>query len=544
VRNERLNRLPIDRSATRERVLLALLLAAAVGWAWANRFFQDDAYISLTYARNWVAGQGLVFNPGERVEGYTNFLWTALLAIPLRLGWDPVRFALLAGMACFAGTLVVACRLARTLMPDLRGAGLCAVFLLATNYSFSAYATGGLETQLQTLLLAAAALLAFACEGRGRWRLREFAGVSALAGLALLTRLDSAVLLAVPAVLALRAAWRGPRRAAALAALTIPGIILLGPWVLWKWHYYGAILPNTFHAKCGVGAWTRGIGYVTLFFLCYLLFIPLALAVHDLWVRRHDGGSRLVRWALVAAAAWLVYVAAVGGDFMEFRFLVPSLPLLAAMAAGALVATPARRLVLLPLLAASLVHAAWFDRSPLKRGLASVPELRRYVEGPGNWREIGECLRGAFRDDTDVRLAVTAAGALPYHARLACVDMLGLNDAWVARHGAPLSARAGHRRIATVEYLRRRGVNLVIGHPTLVSRADAPESYRTSDPLLQSLFVYRAMPDPESLPAGARMLEIPFDPTHVLLAIYLTPHPAVEAKIQSCGWRTRPLRNG
>ncbi len=54
----------------------------------------DDAYISFQYAKNWASGNGVVFNPGERVEGYTNFLWVALLA-PLWpvVGHDAWRFA-------------------------------------------------------------------------------------------------------------------------------------------------------------------------------------------------------------------------------------------------------------------------------------------------------------------------------------------------------------------------------------------------------------------------------------------------------------------
>lgn len=40
----------------------------------------DDAYISFRYLDNWLNGLGLVYNPGERVEGYTNFLWIVLLA--------------------------------------------------------------------------------------------------------------------------------------------------------------------------------------------------------------------------------------------------------------------------------------------------------------------------------------------------------------------------------------------------------------------------------------------------------------------------------
>lgn len=40
----------------------------------------DDPFISFRYAQQLVVGNGLVYNPGERLEGYTNFLWTILIA--------------------------------------------------------------------------------------------------------------------------------------------------------------------------------------------------------------------------------------------------------------------------------------------------------------------------------------------------------------------------------------------------------------------------------------------------------------------------------
>src|SRR5687768_10954266 len=53
----------------------------------------DDAYISYRYARNWVAGHGLVFNPGDPVEGYTNLLYVLLMALPMLLSWDVYAFS-------------------------------------------------------------------------------------------------------------------------------------------------------------------------------------------------------------------------------------------------------------------------------------------------------------------------------------------------------------------------------------------------------------------------------------------------------------------
>ena len=539
-------------SPVRTRLTLGALLVLAVAWAWHNRFFQDDAYISLVYARNWVEGLGLVFNPGMRVEGYTNFLWTMLMAVPLRLGWDPIGFSYGVGLCCFAVTLALVFRLARRVSGRAE-TGLFAVALLGTNYTFSAFVTGGLETQLQTALVTAVLTQTFAGRAREDWTPAIYAWWSVGAALAVLTRLDSLVILAVPGLLVLAAAWRR-RRVASLVALVGTFALIVGPWLVWKWRYYGALVPNTFHAKVSGLPVLRGACYVALFFLVYLLFIPLWFDLRALWqawrTRADAGGTDCpLSWPPFLQAhgplgLWLLYVVTVGGDFMEFRFLVPALPLMMALFAVALGATRLRYGVLAALVVATCLHACTFDGSPWKRGLASVPELQSYVTGERSWGRIGAMLNREFQGTPDFRIAVTPAGALPYYARLSVLDMLGLNEPYVARHGAPLSARAGHRRIATIAYMRAQGVNLVIVQPTLVRRDARPAGYGARDANLRAMFVFCAIPDPEALPAGVRMLEIPFGSDDVLLAIYLTPHPAVDAKIAAQGWRLVPLVTG
>ena len=76
--------------------------ACYLGWRlyW---FLCDDAFISFRYAENLVLGHGLVFNAGERVEGYTNFLWTLTLAAAIALGLEPAGVAQALGIACYAG---------------------------------------------------------------------------------------------------------------------------------------------------------------------------------------------------------------------------------------------------------------------------------------------------------------------------------------------------------------------------------------------------------------------------------------------------------
>src|SRR5262245_55848844 len=75
--------------APKRRMAVCVLAAAGVLVAQALvyvRFTVDDSFITYRFARNWASGLGPVFQPGERVEGYTSFLHMALLALARRAG--------------------------------------------------------------------------------------------------------------------------------------------------------------------------------------------------------------------------------------------------------------------------------------------------------------------------------------------------------------------------------------------------------------------------------------------------------------------------
>ena len=85
------------------RLLLGALLALTlVHMLQYGACVQDDAFISFRYAANLLDGHGLVYNPGERVEGYTNFLWTVLMAAAMGAGANPVLASVVGGMASAA----------------------------------------------------------------------------------------------------------------------------------------------------------------------------------------------------------------------------------------------------------------------------------------------------------------------------------------------------------------------------------------------------------------------------------------------------------
>ena len=134
-------------------IAVLLLIAGFVFHAYQLQYTQDDAYISLRYAKHLVAGEGLVFNPGERTEGYSNFTWTMLLALFLKLGAPPIETSRWLGVFFGAAAIFVAARFARALEGRVGPATLGTAALVAGNSAYALWSTGGLETALFGLLV-------------------------------------------------------------------------------------------------------------------------------------------------------------------------------------------------------------------------------------------------------------------------------------------------------------------------------------------------------------------------------------------------------
>ena len=539
----------LDRLAHRRpgslQLVLALALPGLTLLAWTRRFIQDDAFISFRYADNLAHGKGLVWNEGERVAGYSNPLYTLIMSGAIHLGLDPVTFSHALGLAAFAATLVLTYTLALRLLHSA-AAALAAMVLLGTNYSFSSYATGGMETGLQAgLFVATIHLLVRSMDG-GSWPAGTLIALSALLGLALVTRLDSALLAIVilPVALAcsVRATPQPARRLARVLCLTVPLAVLAGAWAAWALQYYGDVLPNTYYVKAAsptsIG---RGAAYVYLFLRSYWL-LPLAALL--LYFAR-DLAAAANRALLLPAAMvvlWLSYTIRVGGDFMEFRFLVPILPLCFVLFAWVIFTevrwAPLRVALVAVALVGSIQHAYTFRARPMD--VESITELADHLSDAGDgWARIGKVLGDAFEHDPAVTIAVTAAGAIPFYSRLGAVDMLGLNDRWVAREGLALDARPGHQRMATFAYLLDRRVNLVLAHPITVDIHAPGAAFAASRAAL--LRFVPMLSDHDRLPEAARVVEIPISATRKLLALYLTRNPRVDAALERHHWRAHAL---
>ena len=137
------------------------------------------------------------------------------------------------------------------------------------------------------------------------------------------------------------------------------------------------------------------------------------------------------------------------------------------------------------------------------------------------------------------RPATTAAGAIPYYSGLRTVDMLGLTDAWIARHGKRVALQIAHHRLAPLSYLVERDVNLVLGQPWLRRPGVPPRQSYPFDHLreLHALVGTSA----SAFPHGASIVEIPMVDNRVLVALYLVAHPDVDQAIARRAWRRIPI---
>ena len=524
-----------DLSIVKLSIIIVCIITAQL--AWTNRFIQDDAFISFRYAENFANGKGLVYNEGERVEGYTNFLWTMLMTIPHLLDIDVVTFSYGISLFVFLLNIFFIYRLA-LLVFGSSFLVLMTLLLLGTNYTFSSYATGGLETGLQTFSFLAGTFLVFRANRLGGWKWKDLLLLSLAFCIGLLTRLDFSVFILAISPILLLTIYKQPvsvsKKVLQLISLSLPILAIVGSWMAWKYSFYGDIVPNTFYVKASSQTQPSfGIGYFYSFLLSYWL-LPVFFLFVAFSSQLAKKGHRPFAYMTFMICCWFLYILKIGGGFMEYRFIVPVMPfifiLIVWLIFQIIEQKTVRVILVIIILMGSFHHSLSFNKTTKFQSISSINELRNQVSSPWkNWATAGKVLGTLFQNTNDpVTIAVTAAGAIPYYSKLKTVDMLGLNDRWVARNGGLTKGRPGHQRIAPLEYLQKQGVHLVIGHPQTYSKAVCPTPLHNLEKL--KLIWWRR--GPHSLPQGSKFIEIPIEKGYTLEAIYLKQNPRIDEMIQ------------
>jgi len=245
----------------------------------------------------------------------------------------------------------------------------------------------------------------------------------------------------------------------------------------------------------------------------------------------------------VSILLWVVYIIRVGGDFMEYRFFVPILPFILILITWSitLISPKWLRIVMIfMVVAGSISHSILFTEF---RGIQSVKALRdEVIGGKPNWREVGIILDDIFQGKgINPTIATNAAGAIPYYSGLKTIDMLGVNDPWIARYGESIREyyRPGHNKWAKLDYYLKVKANLILGLPQIREKGWSPGANCLSLEEFGNFNI--AGLKNEELPAEIRVIEIPLDDHYNFYVLYLVSEPAIDQLIHEKNLKTYPV---
>ncbi len=317
-------------------VLLAAPIVIVLIGAWRLRWLSDDSLIDLRVVRNILTGHGPVFNPGERVETYTNPLWVAALVACHYLLWFlPLNWsAVVLGISCTGIGFFFAERAGLRLLrrEDRRFSlplGLYVVSSVAVVWEF---ATSGLETGMVFAWIGVSWwILARALDQPGGQGLSAF-----FFGLGPLIRPDLAVftLVFLLAFIVMRQRSDATSDQRVGRSWWMLCIIVAAPNVVYEIFrigYFGLLVANTAIVKSAFSPWiSQGVRYLNDFQSNYWLWLPSSLLLVGLGYqtrqRLRDGrrGEAIGFLSPVVAGLLSVgYITFIGGDFMHGRLLLP-----------------------------------------------------------------------------------------------------------------------------------------------------------------------------------------------------------------------------
>ncbi len=423
----------------------------------------DDAYISFRYALNLANGAGLVYNVGEHVEGYTNFLWTILLAGCAYLGLELVVWSKILSLCVAIGTLFVIYRFSQHLFTERQALWIIAALplvLFSAMPSQARYVVSGMETLLFGFLLTLSTYLLY----RRRW-----AASGVVYSLTAITRPEGLIYFAIALgyglVLLKEGSHQQPGVRKFISRFLLSFILIYGLYFLWRYSYYGYLFPNTFYAKApslNLANLERGWNTLGEVFTSWSVLPLLLLGFFALPSARTNRIWYLFAGFVVITA---IYFISIGGDFVVWfgpRFFMPVLPFILLMAAeGIYRIISAFQLqgmhhVLIWLIPLGLIlNGLWFSWP------ARFDQLTFFKAQMRSWRDLGIWMKVNLPAET--KIATDAAGLIPFYSNLYAIDMFGLTDEYVAHLDVPDIGRrkVAHEKFDPLYILRRKPECLV-----------------------------------------------------------------------------------
>jgi hypothetical protein len=402
---------------------------------------------------NFVQGKGLVYNEGEQVEGYTNFLWILMLTILRSMGIDLVIASKILGIVFSLLTIITVFKLSRLISEDWPLLNFLAPLLLVSDGSFAYWSVAGLETQLFTFLLAVSIYLYLKEMKSDGFNLSPL-----FFALATLTRPEGLGFTLIAFVFLFvfpqkEVRWRR------LIIWLLLFLVLFLPYFIWRYQYYGFLFPNTFYAKTGRGLRQilSGFHYLHRFFMYYGGIFFFMLASLPLLTRAKNCSYLFLSATSISYLLYLIFIS--GGDWMLlFRFLVPILPFLYLLVQEGMKLFYNYLLFLFPgknLGRAYLCILIFFiivSNYAVSFSTKNFNHERPFgTSGDARFSTpIGIWLKRIAPPDSI--LAAEDCGAIPFYSRLKTIDMRGLTNTYIAH----LPARGKSQERYDPDYLLRQ----------------------------------------------------------------------------------------
>lgn len=413
-----------------------------------RNYMVDDAFISLRYVRNALQGHGLVYNIGDKVEGFTSPLYILLTYILGRFGLDPVLASKILGVISFL--VILAClgiwgsiTKARKFL-DLPSF-VVTFSIIATSFSLTFFAVTGMETVIFSCLTMLVFLdatrfeitfrliflifIAFLCRPEGITFLPWI-----MLAIFCVRRLDTHLIVtSSKRILNLK-------RSEILAV----GVFLLAVAIFEfvRWTYYGEIFPNTFFSKApwtmdsgGVHWSLKGIGSIIYFFSATGGILGILLFLAALFRKDSSLGILLLVSALTMSQLFFQKYA--GSDWMiGSRYFIPVLPVWAiglGITLGSLkilrpISSPLFRCITVSGMIFAIAIMNYSDTNQFLRNILIYPNN---VQTSIGLRDIGNWIKENVPKDFRVRN--WRIGAIGYYCDNPIVDTWGLVDKEVGR---------------------------------------------------------------------------------------------------------------
>lgn len=509
------------------RKILSIYLSFGIGiFAMYKAFIQhwvcDDAFISFRYAKNLNDGFGLVYNKGEFVEGFTNFLWTILLSVGMYFKLDPIYVSSGLGILFYFLTLVVLYKTGTTIYEIKAGKNYKSFYFPIAFAGFALhahgqiFATGGLETSLFTFLLLSGNIFLLLSD-RG---LHLLAGFFLLV-LAMMTRPDGALFYIFASIYVILFKYRHTDYKTYFTnqiVLQFPFLFIFLPYWFWRYSYYGWFFPNTFYAKSGMETYfEQGIRYTLLYFNSYYpLYTAFALVVF--WLLRLLKISPYLRFLFLSRLSssykarrrkirlkhrslhkvkpsfsfkkiisgqsridyfyvrifillffpsllYIIYLTKIGGDFMFARLLIPITPLLYLTIELFLFRMKFRKIRNLLSLFVIICTLLYYNpykgtNEPVVDNITNESDIYK-LKSVYQLKLSLLPFTKFFQEDVHIAFGGSQAMLAYYlNPEIAIESVTGLTDEFIAHQKIPKRGKVGHEKQAPLSYLQKREVHI------------------------------------------------------------------------------------